>query len=419
MSQAPASDGRPQVYVARQPILDGRNQVFGYELLYRAAPGDTHWSGGPTDAASARVLNDALLSVGLETLTAGRHAFLNVSHQVLLTDVVTLLPPEGVIVELLENIPADDEVVQACRSLHERGYALALDDFTPGCQAEALLPYAKFVKVDLLAVPPADLKTLAKPLLSRGLRLVAEKVETAEALETARTAGYSLFQGYFFCRPKTYTLGSLAPRRLAYLKLLGTLNRPNATLAMIEEVIKQDASFSYRVLRCVNSAAFGLHQRVRSIKEALLLLGLDRIRKWASVWALAGINEGATPELINITILRARCCEILGQMKSRPDEGDHFLLGLCSLLDVILGQPMETALEELPLSMETRAALLGSENPERHILDAVTAYERGAWEAAAQAAARAGVGQERLPEAYAGALKWAWELTQGETSQPA
>jgi EAL and modified HD-GYP domain-containing signal transduction protein len=402
--------------VARQSILDSRNQVYGYELLYRAAPEDTHWSGGPTDAASARVLNDALLSVGLETLTAGRRAFINVSHQVLLADVVTLLPPEGVIIELLENIPVDDEVVEKCRALHRRGYALALDDFTPGCQAEALLPYAKFVKVDLLAVLPADLKTLSPPLLSRGLRLVAEKVETSESLELAREAGYSLFQGYFFCRPKTYTLGTMAPRRLAYLKLLGTLNKPHVTLSMVEEVIKQDASFSYRVLRSINSAAFGLHQRVRSIQEALLLLGLDRVRKWVSVWALAGINDGATPELVNITILRARCCEILGRMRSRPEAGDHFLLGLCSLLDVILGQPMEAALEELPLSTETRAALLGSENPERHILDAVTAYERGAWDAAAQAAARAGLGREKLPEAYSGALKWAWELAQGEPS---
>lgn len=417
MSHTQQADATSQVCVARQPILDARKRVFGYELLYRAARTDTSWAGGPGNQASARVLNDALLSLGLDTLTSGKFAFLNVSEQVLLQDVITVLPPDGIIVELLENIPVTPEVVEACRSLQRRGYAIALDDYTPGCSAEELLPYAKYVKIDLLLTPPEQLVPLSSQLLAKGLRLLAEKVETAESFETAHKAGCSLFQGYFFCRPTTYSKGAIAPRRIAYLRLLAALNKPNVTSAMLEEIIKQDASFSYRVLRSANSAAFGLRQTVRSIQEALILIGQDRVRKWASIWAMAGLSDGATSELVNITILRARCCELLGQT-SKYDSGDsdHFLLGLCSLLDVILGRPMDVALEDLPLSAATRAALLGDDNPERHILDAVTAYERGAWEAAAQAALRGGIDGDRLPEAYAGALRWVGSLTRGEAT---
>lgn len=300
-----------------------------------------------------------------------------------------------------------------CRSLQRRGYALALDDFTPGCPAEALLPYAKYVKIDLLLTPPEQLPALGSRLLSRGLCLLAEKVETADAYAAARAAGCSLFQGYFFCRPTTHALGAVAPRRVAYLRLLAALNQPNVTVAALEAIIKQDASFSYRLLRSANSAAFGLRRTVRSIREAVVLIGQDRVRKWASLWAMAGIAAGATPELVNITILRARCCELIGQARGGSGNGsDHFLLGLCSLLDVILGQPMAVALDDLPLSADTRAALLGTENPERHLLDAVIAYERGAWDAAAEAAARGGIDHSTTARAYADALTWASALAQ-------
>ncbi len=406
-------DGNFEVCVARQPILDVRNHVVGYELLYRAARGDTSCVTGPESHASARVLTAAILSMGLETLTDRKLAFLNVSHRVLLEDVVTVLPPDGIVVEILENIPITDEVVDMCRSLQSRGYALALDDFTPDCPAEALLPFAQYVKIDLLLTPPEALAPLTSRLRARGLCVLAEKVETAETLEAARTAGCSLFQGYFFCKPTTYSTGAMEPNRVAHLRLLAALNQPTLTLATLEEIIRQDASFSYRVLRSANSAASSRRQQVHSIHDALLLMGQDRVRKWASIWAMAGVGEGATKELINLTIVRARWCELLSEAPNHQGRGsDAFLLGLCSLIDVILAKPMEIALQDLPLPADTRAALLGVENAERHMLDAVVAYERGAWESARQAAERGGIADGDLSNAYIGALKWTWALAQ-------
>jgi c-di-GMP-related signal transduction protein len=407
----PNLDPREGAYVARQPILDPTCQVFGYELLYRAAA-DAVSCQDPRDTAAARVLNDAVLTLGLDTLTGGRRAFINVTRQMLLNDLVTVLAPETIVVEVLEDVGVDEEILTACRRLREKGYSLALDDFTLQTGAEALLPYVRYVKVDVLSTATAERRQIEK-LIPQGVKLVAEKVESADIFEEARGLGYSLFQGYYFCRPTTFAGGALSARRLAYARLLAALNKPNVSVNSVEDLIKHDASLTYRVLRCINSAAFGIRREIQSIRQALVLLGLDQVRKWASVWALAGLNGGASSELVTIAILRARSCEIVATHALGPDDAsEYFLLGLCSLLDAMLGQPMSTAVTELPLSDSIRKALLGEQNSARSLLDAVIAHERGEWDEASRIATLIKVPPDRLPVAYADALKWARELSQ-------
>ena len=404
-------DRRDALYVARQPILDTAGVVFWYELLYRAGAGDTGCSAS-SDSASARVLSDAVLSLGLDTLAGGRPAFVNFTRSLLVNDVGLLLPPDMAVIELHEDIPGDCEVIEACRRLHAAGYMLALDDFVPGSGAEALLPYVRFVKVDVLATPATELAALAKWFRRPGLRLIVEKVETAEVFQQCRAAGYNLFQGYFFHRAINSGAAPLPARRLAYVRLLSALNRPNLQIADLETLVKQDVSLSYRVLRCINSAGFGLRQPIRSIRQALVMLGFDLIRKWASVWCIAGLNAGGSPELATNALVRARCSEMLGDGLSDTNErSELFLVGLCSLLDAILSQPMEEALSELSLSQDVRAALLGHPNTERFVLDAIVAYERGSWEAAIEHVRLAGVSERLLPAAYTDALEWARELS--------
>ena len=407
----PNLDSREGAYVARQPILDAAGHVFGYELLYRAGA-DAVSCQDPHDLAAARVLNDAVLTLGLDTLTGGRKAFINVTRQMLLNDLVTVLSPEAVVIEVLENVGFDDEVTAAVKRLKDRGYAIALDDFSFDTGAAALLPYARYVKVDVLSSPP-EMRHEIEKAIKTGTKLVAEKVETAESFEDLRKVGYHYFQGYYFCRPTTFSGGLLSARRLAYARLLAALNKTNVSVNSIEDLVKHDASLTYRVLRCINSAAFGIRREIQSIRQALVLLGLDQVRKWASVWALAGLNGGASSELVTIAILRARSCEIVAsKVKGADDASEYFLLGLCSLLDAMLGQPMETAVAELPLSDTVRQALLGETNSARHILDAVISHERGEWAEAAQITTLLSLSPDVLPNAYADSLKWARELTQ-------
>jgi len=394
------------IAIARQPLLDARGEVHGYELLFRETARHTSCT-GPSTLASAMVVDAALLSVGLDTLTAGRRAFFNVTQEMLLDGTVTLLPREASVLELLENISADTETIEACRALHASGYALALDDFVPGPQNEALLPFVKFVKIDLLATPPARLGHIVRFLRGRGVTVVAEKVETKEAYETAKAAGCTLFQGYYFCRPETVAAREIPPNYVAHMQLVAALNRPNVSAMHVEDLLKQDPRLSLRILRCVNSAAFATRREIQSIREAVVLMGLNQIRRWAAVWLLTSMNGGPR-ELASMAVLRARLCESLGAKLGGSDQaGELFLLGLASLLDVMLQRPMPMAIAELPLGPEIRAALLGEDNAARRVLDAVKHYERGDWEPAWTAAERASLDISDLADAYQDALRWA------------
>jgi c-di-GMP-related signal transduction protein len=195
-------------------------------------------------------------------------------------------------------------------------------------------------------------------------------------------------------------------QQLAYLRLLAALNKPDLTTAEVERLVKQDLSLSLRVLRSINSAAYPIRTEVRSIGHALLLLGIDPIRKWATVWCLAGLSAGATPELATLALLRGRTCELIGERVRDVESSELFLVGLFSLLDVMLSRTMAAALGALPLSETASAALQGQPNALRDVLDAVISYERGEWDQATFAAGHAGLSETTLPEAYTSALQW-------------
>jgi len=405
-------DPRDLVHVARQPILDRLDRVVGYELLYRETAA-AHSCLTASDVAAVRVFTDALLTLGLDVLTGGLPAFFNVTKRLLTTCAAEVLPPPATVLELREDIVVDTEVVDACRRLHAAGYALALDDFVRGCEAERLLPYVKYVKVDVLATPAAARAQLASLFTPMGLKLVAEKVETAEMAREVRALGYGFVQGFYFCKPVTLSARTLPARRLAYLELLSALSRPNLTVGDVEELVKRDASMSYRILRCLNSAAFSVSREIHSIRQAIVMLGLEHIRRWASIWALAGVNHGGTHELAITAILRARCCELIGQKMSGDDlGGEYFLLGLCSLLDAILQRPLEEALTGLPVPASIREALAGQEGPARSVLEAVIAYERGDWAEADRCLSGTGLEANALSTSYVDALRWARALSQ-------
>jgi c-di-GMP-related signal transduction protein len=403
-------DPRQSVHIARQPIMDAGGRLFGYELLYREQASDRSCTASG-DLAASRVLTDAILAIGLDALTGRVPAFINFTRNLLLTDAALLLPERAVVIELREDITIDPEVVAACRRLQSLGYTLALDDFAEGHGVEVLLPYVKFVKLDVLDTPPAVWQPLAYRLASPTLTVVAERVETFDVAGQAREAGCTLFQGHYFCRPKTRSAKTIPARRLAYLNLFAALNAPGLTLATLEDLVRRDVSLTVRILRSINSAAFGLGTEISSLRHALVLLGVQHVRKWASVWAMAGVNSGGTPEMVSVALLRARSCELIGESWSNGAGGELFLLGMCSTLDAILDQPMANAIEGLHLTRGVREALLGGTNAMRSILDAVKAHEQGNWDEAATSLRALGLPDSLLPVAYADALRWARELT--------
>jgi len=393
------------MYVARQPIMDALSRVFGYELLYRERADATSFDDNG-DRATARVLTDAILSLGLETLTSGKPAFVNFTRQLLLGDAASLLPPGSLVIEVQHDTIPDEEVIAACTRLRGQGYALTLDNFVEGDHAEALLPLATFVKVNVMAMSSARIAAIAKRL-SPQQRIIASRVETAEAHDAAKAAGCRLFQGYFYCSPAMRQTAVISGRQLAYVNLIAALHQPNVTIADIEEIIKRDVSLTYRTLRSVNSAAFGSGREITSIRQALVLLGIDQIRRWATVWALAGPGSASAPEAMSLALIRARSCEVAGTALAGPEAGaTMFLTGLCSLLDVILNRPLESILAEVNFPAEVKDALLGQPTLGRKVLDAIIAYEKADWDKATATAGSIGLSEDVLIQSYQQALPW-------------
>ncbi len=410
-ASTPAKSGH--VCVARQPILDRNRKVFGYDLAFRALP-DAGPAAAFADYATARVISDGVLAIGLDTLIDQGKAFVNVGRRLLLQGIPEVLPPTRVVVELSADVEADAEVIAACRQLRDAGYAISVDNFVLNEWTADLVPFASFLKVDFTSTGEREARARLAPARGgQAVALIAKKVETFEAFDEATTNGYDYFQGFFFGRPLFLQGRTVPAQGLANMRLLQALNDHDLSVHQLEDLIKHDAALCYRILRAVNSAAFARRTTVHSIRDALVLLGRDTVRRWASLWALGGLNERAHSELISMATIRARCCETLTGRRSGPDEAaEAFLAGMCSLLDAILEQPMAAVLPHLPVDDETRAALLGEDNPTRRLLECVTAYERGEWNRCVDLSASAGVSFAALPAAFADALRWSRELQQ-------
>lgn len=398
------------LYFVRQPILDESGTTFGYQIRQRVRAGGAFGNGEAGFVDAALALTEGLLSRSLDVSKPGRPTFVRFERDALCGLVGTLVAPTELVVDLSADMVADLEVVDACRAMDERGYAIGLTDFSLGSAAETLIPFMSFLAVDARRRDLAECAAVVERYGGRGLRLIVIGVETVQMFEAMRGLGYHLFQGRYFGQPASFSTVPLAAYQQACLRLLGALNDPHLTLGELEEIVKTDATLVFRVLRSVNSAASGLHREVASIHQALLLLGRDAIRKWVLAWTLARVNASGSEELLSRALVRARCAEALGDA-SNQSANDYFLLGLCSVLDALVGRPMAAALADIALPNTVRDALLGEQNHARLVLDAVTAYERAAWADTDDALTRLSLPFSTLGTAYLEALQWARALT--------
>jgi c-di-GMP-related signal transduction protein len=385
-------------FIARQPIFDHRLKVFAYELLFRGGPQNVFQ---PWKDASSSVIVESTMLFDLQTLTGSAKTFINADQDALLQGAVKLLPPDRIVVEILETVVPTPEVVAACADLRESGYVLGLDDFDDHPKWEPLLALSRFLKVDFRASDRDLRRDIAKRYLPQGLQLLAEKVETQAELEEARTMGYTYFQGYFFCKPTMVEGRDIPSNKLNYVRLIAAVNASEFDFARIEEILKQEPSLVYKLLRYLNSPLLGLRNEVRSISHAITLIGETEFRRWVSVVAIISMAGDKPPELIRTALTRAFCCEeISGAAGLSPQRSDLFLMGLLSVTDAILDLPMATILSHLPLSPEVHTALSGGANRFRDVYDTLLSYERADWKTLSSLAAKIGCAEDRLPESF-------------------
>jgi EAL and modified HD-GYP domain-containing signal transduction protein len=401
-----------EVFVARQPIFDLEGEVNAYELLYRRTAQSRFADGSDATQMSRDVVIQSFLEVGLETITRGKAGFINFGRDMLVEGWYDLLNPETVVIELLEDVEVDEEVIGACQRLVDAGYRLALDDVVFGGPHEAVLRFASIVKVDVLNRDVGDLRSMTQPLIDRGLRLLAEKVETAEIHRECRGLGFELFQGYFYSRPEIVANRGVSVDQTAMIQLMNLLGSDEATDHEVEQAFRRDVSLSYKLLRMLSTAAHG-GRGVESIRYAIRLLGRATLQRWLSLLLASsfGAGGGTDVELVHMAVLRARFCELLGVQAGRHASADAlFLVGLFSLMDALLRAPMETVLARVDLIEPVRTALLDRKGSLAPFLELVEAYESGDWDHVAESAPRVGLSAPDVPQVYLEAVAWTREL---------
>lgn len=397
------------IHVARQPIFEHGRGLFGYELLYRRDSAVGRADGDDLHM-SAEVIVSSLLGIGLHNIAGSGLAFVNFSRAELLNESWRLLDPNAVVIELLETVECTEETIAACRRMVNAGFRLALDDYVYDQKRTPLLDLASIVKLDVLGYTPCELERVTRQVMPSGVRLLAERVETAVIRDRCVDLGYQLFQGYLFSKPETLTKTDVNPGQLAIMRLLNLLQDPMTTDSSLEAAFQGDLGLCYKLLRIVNAAAMG-GGGISSVPHAVRLVGRETLHRWLGVILVAslGTKGDITQELALTAICRARMCELLASRShgERRQTASAFIVGLLSLLDVLLEVPMDTILARLELTSEVRGALLQRDGPLGTSLRIVEQYEHADWGGARQLATASGVSDDVLPNLYIDALHWA------------
>ena len=374
-----SSSFKHDIFVGRQPIYGRRLELYAYELLYRGADVDyADFTEG--DRATSQVLLNTFTEFGLERIVGGHLAFVNLTRGFIVGEYPLPVPRTQVVLEVLEEVEPDEQVLQGLRELRRRGFKIALDDFVYDESKEPMLALADIVKIDVLGLAPDEIRARFQRLHPLGLRLLAEKIETREQFELCREMGFDYFQGYFLAKPNVVSGQSIPASGVNLLRLMAEFQSPDHDFDRIAEIVSQDVALSYKLLRHINAAIYGMPRRIDSIKETVTYLGLSTVKNLACLFMLS--DTGSQPhELLVMAMMRARMCELLARANHVENASSYFTVGLFSTLDALLGTPLDRVVKRLPLSQEIQDALLDGKGPMGEALRCVLAYERGDWAA--------------------------------------
>lgn len=374
--------------------------VTAYELLYRASPTSRSAQVGDPGSATLEVITGAALEIGLDRLAGGLPVHINFPEELLVKVPNLPVQAERIVIEVLEDVRATPQVLQGIHTLRARGHRIALDDFSPQVSDPRLLEVADLVKLEITHPPADELARLAREL--KGLELIAENVESRADFERCVALGFTGFQGNFLQQPETFSARRVPVNRLGALRLSAALQNEEYSLDEVERLLSQDVSLSYRVLRCINSSYYNLPRRIDSIRQAIVILGLDNLRQLCGLLCLQGLDD-RPPSLIVQAMIRGRMCEQLGKLGGARDAGPFFITGLFSLLNALLGVPTRKVVEDLPLTPAVVDALVAGDGPLGAALHCARAYEKGTWDHAVYA----DLPSNLIRAAYVDALFWA------------
>ncbi|WP_102264329.1 EAL and HDOD domain-containing protein [Mesobacillus jeotgali] len=405
------------IYVARQPIFDINEKTVAYELLYRNSSVNNyqHTDG---DQATTDVIVNSFLNIGIKELSNGKPCFINFTEKLLKLGVPSYFNPLSIVVEILETVELNEEILAICKELKAHGYTIALDDFFVSQWNDLtvrILDYVDIIKIDFRTTSRSDRQEMIRFIKDRNIQFLAEKVETIEEYIEAKEDGFVYFQGFYFSKPVILNSYDIPSYYHSYFHILKEIESPDPDIEKIKDVIEKDISLSYKLLRLINNPVFRPRNEVSSIKQAIILLGLNEIKKWIYVLAIRGADKGSggtkEREIIELSLKRGKLGELIGRKVGREVlASKYFLLGMFSLMDSLLHHPMEELLEDLPLSNELKDALSGEKNDEYVMLQFLKDIEHAFHEDVELAFNPTNMPIEELFRLYGEASDWATKV---------
>ncbi len=394
-------------FIARQPILDVQKRLYGYELLYRGAPGRMlgEVSG---EQATASLLSSAFLTGDIDAISNQRLCFINFTQDLLEKNLPMNFPKAKIVVEILENVEPTPEVISVCRALKKNGYTLALDDFVYHRKFEPFLELAKIVKIDIRLTPLNTLVRTLNLLKRHSVKLLAERVETAEEFVLAKRMGFSYFQGYFFSKPERIVITEISSIKVNLLRLLAEVTKKDIEIERLRDIILTDVAITYKLMRFLNSAYYYLLQEVKSVQHAVALLGEKELRRFVMMVIISELATEKPDELVRLVLVRSKFCELLGLAAgfSESQSVDLYMTGLFSLLDTMLDFSMAEILAKLPVNAVVKETLLGKETAYMGFLILSQAFERNQYTVCKSLQEKFALSDEQLQGCYLEAVKY-------------
>ncbi len=398
------------IYIARQPIFDQLKDVVAYELLYRDPETQTA-NIKDADAATNSVLMGSTLVATFEKLVDGKRAFINFTKNLINDGTPLLFSKDYMTIEILEDIIPDDEFMQRLLELKEKGYTLALDDFTINYAYPEVIDIVDIIKVDFLLTSPADQIKIIKKYKRPGLKFLAEKVETSKDFDRAKSVGYDYFQGYYFSKPSIFKYKDINSIGTSHFEIIKVLNSPYPNYTSLSSIVEKDVSLTYKLFKFANSPIYGGIEQISTVRKALVRLGFSNIRKWMYLIVLRCMSSGQSDEVVCVSLQRAKMLEMIAPSCGLGERAPEcFLVGLFSMLDILMSKPLEKVLEDLPLPIETKEAILYRDNILGRPLKLTLAYEKGDWNEVERLCRLLKLKPMNILSTYIDSVKWASEI---------
>lgn len=394
-------------YVARQPIIDCEQNLVAYELLFRDGESNQFPNICP-DTATSNILSNNHLNLGIEKVTDNQIAYINFHEDTLIKNFPSFLDPKNVVIEILEDVPISDELLDACRKLKAKGFRFALDDHDFDPKWDVFFPLIDIIKVDVLSLSLLEISKYIRRLSAYNVTLLAEKVETNELFQKLKFLGFTLFQGYFFARPEMIKQKKPNINQKAIFELIEHASKKALDFDAISQTFSKDPSLTYKLLRFINSPVYGQNQEITSLKHALAYIGELELKKFISLLALSDLSSEKCRELMRFSLVRAKFCELISdKLQDDNNPPKAFLTGILSFIDGMLDQPIEAVFEIIPIHAEIRAALKNENNYLKHYLTLAKLVERGQWQKANLLATKLRLNPNDIYQANYVSIEWA------------